>query len=162
MVAPAIIVVLASHPLSNALVIAEEFLCLVPSRGADATWVGLDNFIWSSPRTGSGTQWATSPFSSYSGSGSKWFRHRARSCALRGVSNPRLRIVLLTILLLPMMMPPIVVGDLWKFILHAAGRGVELPAGPRGDCATQNWIGADLGMISITMTDIWQWTAPRS
>ena len=61
--------------------------------------------------------------------------------------------------LLPMMMPPIVVGDLWKFILMPQSGVLNYLLGRVG-IAPQNWIGAELGMISID--DMISGSGPRS
>ena len=78
------------------------------------------------------------------------------------VENNALRITLLILLVLPMMLPPSIVGVLWKFLLQADNGGFNhllinlhlLPANQRID-----WLGTNLSLWSITLVDVWQWTA---
>ena len=78
------------------------------------------------------------------------------------VENNALRITLLILLVLPMMLPPSIVGVLWKFLLQADNGGFNhllinlhlLPANQRID-----WLGTKLSLWSITLVDMWQWTA---
>jgi multiple sugar transport system permease protein len=78
------------------------------------------------------------------------------------VKNTALRITLLILLVLPMMLPPSIVGVLWKFLLQADNGGFNhllinlqlLPGNQRID-----WLGTKLSLWSITLVDIWQWTA---
>jgi multiple sugar transport system permease protein len=159
MVAPAIIVVLALTLFPMLWSLQKSFYAWFPSRGGEATWVGLDNFVWVFT---SGRFWNSMgnlAFLLVFGVGIQMFLGTALALALyEGVGNAKLRVVLLTLFLLPMMMPPIVVGDLWAFIftpqsgvLNHLLRQVGVPP--------QNWTGAELGMAAITITDIWQWTA---
>jgi multiple sugar transport system permease protein len=159
MVAPAIVVVLALTLFPMLWSLHKSFYAWFPSRAGDATWVGLDNFQWvfTSDRFWN-SMWNLG-FLIVFGVGIQMILGTAVALALyEGVGNPKLRIILLTIFLLPMMMPPIVVGDIWKFLLMPQGGVVNFLLGKIG-IPPQNWIGADLGMISITVTDIWQWTA---
>ncbi len=159
MVAPAIIVVLALMIFPMLWSLHKSFYAWFPSRSGGATWVGLDNFQWvfTSDRFWN-SMWNLG-FLLVFGVGIQMILGTALALALyEGVSNAKLRITLLTLFLLPMMMPPIVVGNIWKFLLMPQGGVVNFLFGKIG-IPPQNWIGADLGMISITMTDIWQWTA---
>jgi multiple sugar transport system permease protein len=78
------------------------------------------------------------------------------------ISNNAVRITLLILLVLPMMLPPSIVGVLWKFLLQADNGGFNhllinlhlLPASQRID-----WLGTRLSLWSITLVDVWQWTA---
>src|SRR4029079_6095730 len=78
------------------------------------------------------------------------------------ISNNAVRITLLILLVLPMMLPPSIVGVLWKFLLQADNGGFNhllinlhlLPANQRID-----WLGTNLSLWSITLVDVWQWTA---
>jgi multiple sugar transport system permease protein len=159
MVAPAIIVVLALTLFPLLWSLQKSLYAWFPSRGADATWVGLDNFVWVFTSDRFWNSMGNLVFLLVFGVGTEMVLGTALALALyEGVSNPRVRIVLLTVLLLPMMMPPIVVGDLWKFILTPQGGVLNYLLGRVG-IGPQNWTGAELGMISITITDIWQWTA---
>jgi multiple sugar transport system permease protein len=67
------------------------------------------------------------------------------------------RVVLLTFFLLPMMLAPAVVGDIWRFMFQRAGvlnYLLDLVGLPQ-----QNWTSAGLGIWSVIVSDIWQWTA---
>jgi len=159
MVAPAIIVVLALTLFPMLWSLQKSFYAWFPSRGGGATWVGLDNFVWVFTSDRFWNSMGNLVFMLVFGVGIQMILGTALALALyEGVSSPRLRIVLLTIFLLPMMMPPIVVGNIWKFLLMPQGGVVNYLLGRVG-VPPQNWIGADLGMLSITLTDIWQWTA---
>ena len=124
MVAPAIIIVLLALTLFPMLwSLQKSFYAWFPSRAGDATWVGLDNFIWVFTSDRFWNSMGNLAFLLVFGVGIQMVLGTALALALyEGVSNRELRIVLLTILLLPMMMPPIVVGDLWKlFSCRRAG-----------------------------------------
>lgn len=159
MVAPAVIVVLGLTLFPMLWSLQKSFYAWFPTRGGGATWVGLDNFIWVFTSDRFWNAMGNLAFLLVFGVGTQMVLGTALALALyEGVANARVRVVLLTIFLLPMMMPPIVVGDLWAFILTPQSgvlnfllRQVGIPP--------QNWTGADLGMTSITITDIWQWTA---
>jgi multiple sugar transport system permease protein len=68
-----------------------------------------------------------------------------------------IRITLLTLFVMPMMLAPAVVGDVWRFIYQRQGvlnhliGSVGLPE--------QTWTSASLGLWSVVVADIWQWTA---
>jgi multiple sugar transport system permease protein len=78
------------------------------------------------------------------------------------VKNNALRITILILLVLPMMLPPSIVGVLWKFLLQADNGGFNhlliklhlLAATDRID-----WLSTKLSLWSITLVDVWQWTA---
>jgi multiple sugar transport system permease protein len=78
------------------------------------------------------------------------------------IKNNTVRVTLLILLVLPMMLPPSIVGVLWKFLLQADNGGFNhllinlqlLPANQRID-----WLGTRLSLWSITLVDVWQWTA---
>ena len=78
------------------------------------------------------------------------------------IKNNTVRVTLLILLVLPMMLPPSIVGVLWKFLLQADNGGFNhllinlqlLPANHRID-----WLGTRLSLWSITLVDVWQWTA---
>jgi multiple sugar transport system permease protein len=159
MVAPAIVAVLALTLFPMLWSLQKSFYAWFPSRSGGATWVGLDNFIWVFTSDRFWNSMGNLAYLLVFGVGVEMVLGTAIALALyEGVQNARLRIVLLTIFLLPMMMPPIVVGDIWKFLLMPQGGVVNYLLGRIG-VAPLNWIGADLGMLSITLTDIWQWTA---
>jgi multiple sugar transport system permease protein len=159
MVAPAIIVVLALTLFPMLWSLHKSFYAWFPSRASEATWVGVENFRWVFTTDRFWNSMWNLGFLLLFGVGIQMVLGTALALALyEGVNNPKLRIVLLTIFLLPMMMPPIVVGNIWKFLLMPQGGVLNFLLGKIG-VPPQNWIGAELGMASITITDIWQWTA---
>jgi multiple sugar transport system permease protein len=63
-----------------------------------------------------------------------------------------------TVLMLPMMLPPIAVAITWKLI-YEPQFGVLNEIMFRLGLPTQAWAGdADLAMLSIIVADVWQWT----
>ena len=73
MVAPAIIVVLALTLFPLLWSLQKSLYAWFPNRGADATWVGLDNFVWVFTSDRFWNSMGISSFSSFLGLGSKWF-----------------------------------------------------------------------------------------
>ncbi|MGA1599230.1 MAG: carbohydrate ABC transporter permease [bacterium] len=73
-----------------------------------------------------------------------------------------LRILLLILMVLPMMLPPSIVGTLWKFLLQAYNGAVNhllINLGILGPMDRIEWLDAGLALWSLTMVDVWQWTA---
>ncbi|MGH6958841.1 MAG: carbohydrate ABC transporter permease [Dongiaceae bacterium] len=78
------------------------------------------------------------------------------------VRNPTLRIVLLILLVLPMMLPPSIVGVLWKFLLQANNGGFNhllINLGLMDPSVRIDWVSTRWSLWSITLVDVWQWTA---
>ncbi len=73
---------------------------------------------------------------------------------LRGV----FRSAVLCLFLLPMMVAPIVAGDIWRFIF-ATQYGVANFLLSTLGLAPQYWLSYDLGVTSVMIADIWQWTS---
>jgi multiple sugar transport system permease protein len=72
------------------------------------------------------------------------------------------RNVILILLVLPMMLPPSIVGVLWKFLLQANNGGLNhllIALGILDPAARIDWLSAQLSLWSITLVDVWQWTA---
>ena len=73
-----------------------------------------------------------------------------------------------TIFVLPLMIAPIVVGLIWRYLLDARNGVVNYYLEAVGDAlpflqplgfARQSWLGdPDLAMVSIVVSDVWQWT----
>ena len=73
-----------------------------------------------------------------------------------------------TIFVLPLMIAPIVVGLIWRYLLDARNGvvnyyleaiGNALPFLQTLGFARQPWLGdPDLAMVSIVVSDVWQWT----
>jgi len=73
-----------------------------------------------------------------------------------------LRITLLIFMVMPMMLPPSIVGVLWKFLLQAYNGAVNhlfINFGFLGPMERIEWLGIDYALISVTIADLWQWTA---
>ncbi|MEQ8965093.1 MAG: sugar ABC transporter permease [Azospirillaceae bacterium] len=73
-----------------------------------------------------------------------------------------LKTVLLILLVLPMMLPPSIVGVLWKFLLQANNGAVNhlfIALGFLDPTQRIEWLDTDLALWSLTMADTWQWTA---
>ncbi len=78
------------------------------------------------------------------------------------VRSPAVRIVLLILLVLPMMLPPSIVGVLWKFLLQANNGGFNhllINLGLMDPSVRIDWVSTRLSLWSITLVDVWQWTA---
>lgn len=72
------------------------------------------------------------------------------------------RVVLLVILVMPMMLPPSIVGVLWKFLFQVNNGALNhllINIGLMDVAERINWTGKDLALWSIIIADIWQWTA---
>ena len=78
------------------------------------------------------------------------------------VSRPALRVVLLILMVMPMMLPPSIVGVLWKFLLQAnngAFNHLLIKLGLLDPAARIEWLDARLSLWSLIIADVWQWTA---
>lgn len=78
------------------------------------------------------------------------------------IKNALLRNTILILLILPMMLPPSIVGVLWKFLLQANNGGINhllIFLGLLDPSQRIEWLDAKLSLWSITLTDVWQWTA---
>lgn len=78
------------------------------------------------------------------------------------IKNALLRNTILILLILPMMLPPSIVGVLWKFLLQANNGGINhflILIGVLDPSQRIEWLDAKLALWSITLTDVWQWTA---
>ena len=61
-----------------------------------------------------------------------------------------------------MMLPPSIVATLWKFLLQAYNGAVNhllIKIGILGPMERIEWLDAGLSLWSLTMVDVWQWTA---
>ncbi|HCV86370.1 MAG TPA: hypothetical protein DGB85_07235 [Deltaproteobacteria bacterium] len=78
------------------------------------------------------------------------------------VKSQLTRVVVLILLVLPMMLPPSIVATLWKFLLQAYNGAVNhllIKIGILGPMERIEWLDASLSLWSLTMVDVWQWTA---
>ena len=61
-----------------------------------------------------------------------------------------------------MMLPPSIVGVLWKFLLQAYNGAINhllINIGILDSMERIEWLGAQYALQSITIADVWQWTA---
>ncbi len=73
-----------------------------------------------------------------------------------------LRTMILILLVLPMMLPPSIVGVLWRFLLQANNGGFNhllINLGLMAPTVRIDWFSTKLSLWSITLVDVWQWTA---
>ena len=78
------------------------------------------------------------------------------------VRNNVLRTTILILLVLPMMLPPSIVGVLWRFLLQANNGGFNhllINLGLMDPMVRIDWFSVKLSLWSITLVDVWQWTA---
>lgn len=75
------------------------------------------------------------------------------------IKSRRLQLILLVIFILPMMMPPSVVGVLWRFILNPMGGVVNTMLHELFGIEAINWLGPKLALTSIVIADVWEWTS---
>jgi len=78
------------------------------------------------------------------------------------VQNNVLRITILVLLVMPMMLPPSIVGVLWRFLLQVNNGGFNhllINLGLIDEMVRINWFSTRLSLWSITLVDVWQWTA---
>jgi multiple sugar transport system permease protein len=129
-----------------------------PSQGTGRIWVGLENY---KDILGSDRFWHAMKNLAYFvvvGVGVQMVLGIALALALyEFVKKAWLRVVLLTVFLMPMMLSPAVVGDIWRFIYNRTGvlnYFFDLLGLPQ-----QDWTGAKLGIWAVIISDIWQWTA---
>lgn len=129
-----------------------------PAQGIPPRWVGLENYQW---LLTSSRFWNSAwNLLLYVGVGVTLQMVLATGLALalyETIKNTLVRILLLTLFLLPMMLAPIVAGDIWRFIFTPAGV-LNYLLGLVG-LPQQNWMGVDLGIFSVIIADVWQWTA---
>ncbi|MEP7456152.1 sugar ABC transporter permease [Phyllobacterium sp. SB3] len=70
----------------------------------------------------------------------------------------RLKGILRTILIIPILMPPVAIGSMWK-LMYSLDFGVLNQAITALGLAPVNWLGStSLALISVIIVDIWHWT----
>ena len=76
------------------------------------------------------------------------------------VKKQWLQVVILIVLVLPMMLPPSIVGVLWKFMLTPSNGAVNHALLNMG-LITQpvEWFNAGVSLWTIIIADVWNWTA---
>lgn len=75
------------------------------------------------------------------------------------IKSRRVQLVFLVIFIIPMMMPPSVVGVLWRFILNPMGGVINAILNVLFGRAPINWLSPKLAVTSIMIADIWEWTS---
>jgi multiple sugar transport system permease protein len=70
------------------------------------------------------------------------------------------RSLILSFLILPLMLAPVIVGQTWRMLWDTRFGAVNhLLSIITGDTVQLNWLAdTNLGIIAITLTDVWQWT----
>jgi len=76
------------------------------------------------------------------------------------VKSNAVRTVVLILVVLPMMLPPSIVGVLWKFLLTPSNGAVNHALLNLGLISTPiEWFNAGISLWSIIIADVWNWTA---
>jgi len=75
------------------------------------------------------------------------------------IKSRKLQLIFLVIFIIPMMMPPSVVGVLWRFILNPMGGVVNAILHTAFGREPINWLSPKLALTSIMIADIWEWTS---
>ncbi len=75
------------------------------------------------------------------------------------IKSKTIQLILLVIFIVPMMMPPSVVGVIWRFILNPMGGVVNAILHYLFGKEPINWLGPKLALTSIVIADIWEWTS---
>lgn len=71
-----------------------------------------------------------------------------------------LRVLLLILIVLPMMLPPSIVGVLWKFLLTPSNGAINQALLNLGLIGKHiEWFNTGMSLWSIVIADIWNWTA---
>lgn len=78
-------------------------------------------------------------------------------CLVNYVKSNKIRTILLIVYLVPMMMANIVVGQIWVLLVTATGtlNNILISLG----FSPVAWLGKDLALTTVMVTDIWQWTS---
>jgi multiple sugar transport system permease protein len=75
------------------------------------------------------------------------------------IKSRRLQITLLVICIVPMMLPPSVVGIVWKFIFSPFGGVINAVLESVFHMEPVNWLGDKMAMTSVLIADVWEWTS---
>jgi multiple sugar transport system permease protein len=75
------------------------------------------------------------------------------------IKSRKLQITLLVICILPMMLPPSVVGIVWKFIFSPFGGVINAVLESVFHAQPVNWLGDKMAMTSVLIADVWEWTS---
>jgi multiple sugar transport system permease protein len=158
LVAPAIAVVLATVVYPAGWSLWMSLHSWFPANGTGPRWIGLQNY---GEVLGSGRFWhSMRNLALYVvvGVGIEMVLGIALALALvERIRRGWVRIALLTLFIMPMMLAPAVVGDIWRFIFQRQGvlnYLLDLVGLPQ-----QDFTSASLGIWSVIVADIWQWTA---
>jgi len=154
---PAVAVILAGllYPITQAFYLSfYDWRIATPL--ADAPWAGLDHYLrmLQDPAVLE-SAWVTLRFGFWTIS-----IEMALGVALALLLEKPIRgaSVFRTIFILPLMVSPVVVGLIWRYLFDARIGWINHYIGLLG-FAPQVWLGdADLAFFAIVFTDIWQWT----
>ncbi len=78
------------------------------------------------------------------------------------VKSNLIRTICLILMVMPMMLPPSIVGVLWKFLLQANNGAINhllIHIGFLDPLERIEWLDAKLALWSLVIADVWQWTA---
>lgn len=78
------------------------------------------------------------------------------------IKSNLIRTICLILMVMPMMLPPSIVGVLWKFLLQANNGAINhllINLGLLDPIARIEWLDAKLALWSLIIADVWQWTA---
>ena len=76
------------------------------------------------------------------------------------IKNNMVRTVILIIVVIPMMLPPSIVGVLWKFLLTPSNGAINQALLNFGLISKHiEWFNAGMSLWTIVIADIWNWTA---
>lgn len=74
------------------------------------------------------------------------------------VKSERLRLLLLVLFIAPMMIPPSIVGTLWKFLLDPFSGVANIILGYL-HLPIVDWFGSHMALTSLIIADVWEWTS---
>jgi multiple sugar transport system permease protein len=158
LILPAVAVVLATVVYPAGWSLWMSLHAWYPANGTPARWVGLQNY---KDVLSSGAFWHAAKnlvFYVVVAVGLEMVLGTLIALALcEFVKRTWLRVVLLTAFILPMMLAPAVVGDIWRFVFERQGVLNYLLS--EAGLPEQDWTSASLGLWSVVIADIWQWTA---
>ena len=76
------------------------------------------------------------------------------------VRNNAARLVILVILVMPMMLPPSIVGVLWRFLFNPSNGAINQALLDIGLIKAHiEWFQIGISLWTITIADIWEWTS---
>ncbi len=74
------------------------------------------------------------------------------------IKSEKIRLLLLVLFIIPMMIPPSIVGTLWRFLLDPFS-GVVNTILSMLHLPVVDWFGSKMALASLIIADIWEWTS---